>query len=184
MGIIGKDFKYKIVKNFLDNNEIDLAKKYFIMKHRTNSSNFDENQLAGSTYDSYWYGDPLAESFLLCKSKKMEQETGLELIPTYAFARMYTYLATLNKHKDRPECEVSVTVMIGSSGEKWPIFMDGKELNLEPGDAAVYLGCDVEHWRNEFLGDWHSQFFLHYVNKKGPYKDRIADGRMFWGIPK
>jgi hypothetical protein len=184
MGMLGKDFKYKIIKNFLTESEVELANKYFTMKHRSNIDKFDEVQMSSSTQDSYWYGDPLAESFLLCKMKKIEEETKLKLVPTYAFARVYSYLAVLDKHKDRPECEISVTVMVGSSGEKWPIFMDGKELNLEPGDAAIYLGCEVEHWREEFLGDWHSQFFLHYTNKDGPYKDRIADGRLFWGIEK
>jgi len=118
--------------------------------------------------------------------KKMENETGLELWPTYGFARMYTHLAELIKHKDRPSCEISVTVMIGSSGEAWPIYMDGTELNLEPGDAAIYLGCEVEHWRNEFLGDWHSQFFLYYIDKNGPYNNLnlVADGRKLWGSPK
>jgi len=183
MGIIGKDFKYKIINNFLNKNEVEICKKYFIMKHRSNITNFDEKQTS-VTSDSYWYADPLAESLLLCKLKKMEKETGLELNPTYAFSRMYTYLATLPKHKDRPECEISVTVMVGSSGEEWPIYMDGTELHLKAGDAAIYLGCDVEHWRNEFMGDWHSQFFLHYVNKNGPYAHKIADGRQLWGVPK
>jgi hypothetical protein len=180
MGI--KEFKYKIIKNFLSKEEINLAKNYFIMKQRSNFLSFDESQ-ASKTCDSYWYGDPLTESFLLNKLKIMEKETGLQLNPTYGFARMYTYLATLPKHKDRPECEVSVTVMVGSSGEEWPIYMDGTELHLKPGDAAIYLGCDVKHWREEFLGDWHSQFFLHYVDKNGPHKDRIADGRSSWGRP-
>lgn len=182
MGSI-KQFKYKIIKNFLTEEEVNLAKKYFVMKHRVNLNRFDEEQTS-ATSDSNWYGDPLTESFLLNKLKKMEKETGLELNPTYGFARMYTYLATLPKHKDRPECEISVTVMIGSSGEEWPIYMDGTELYLEPGDAAIYLGCEVEHWRNEFMGDWHCQFFLHYVDKNGINKDRIADGREFWGVEK
>jgi hypothetical protein len=33
--MIGKDFKYKIIKNFLNESEIDLANKYFIIKHRS-----------------------------------------------------------------------------------------------------------------------------------------------------
>lgn len=183
MGTI-KEFKYKIVKNFLTQEEIELAKKYFLMKHRTNATSFDEAQMSSSTNDSYWYGDPLSESFLLCKLQKMEEETKLKLNPTYAYARVYTYLANLDRHKDRPECEISVTIMVGSSGEKWPLYIEGTEIHLNPGDAAIYLGCELEHWRNEFTGDWHSQFFLHYVDKNGINKDRIADGRQFWGVDK
>ena len=114
----------------------------------------------------------------------MELESGLELNPTYAYSRVYTWNAILDKHKDRPECEISVTVMVGSSGEQWPIYMDGAKLDLAPGDAAIYLGCELEHWREPFKGDWHSQFFLHYVNKNGPFADRIADGRQLWGMKK
>ena len=94
----------------------------------------------------------------------MQKETGLELLPTYAFWRMYTINADLKKHKDRESCEISATVMLGSDGTPWPIFIGGTEINLEPGDAAIYLGCEVEHWREEFKGDWHTQTFLHYVD--------------------
>jgi uncharacterized protein Veg len=184
MGIIGKDFKYKIIKNFLTLEEVETAKNYFIIRHRLNIDQFDEKQMQSSTCDSYWYADPLTESFLLSKRKKMEEVTQLELLPTYSYSRLYTYLATLEKHKDRPSCEISVTVMVDSSGEKWPIFMDGTELNLEPGDAAVYLGCEVEHWREAFQGDWHSQFFLHYVNKNGKYTSFFKDNRVLWGQVK
>ena len=90
---------------------------------------------------------------------------------------MYSELADLKKHKDRPSCEVSVTVMIDSDGTKWPIFMQGVEINLEPGDAVIYLGCELEHWRDEFKGDWHAQTFLHYVDVNGPYADYKYDRR-------
>lgn len=184
MGTLRKDFKYKIIKNFLSKQEIDLTRNYFIMKHRSNTKDFDDEQLKNSTCDSYWYGDPLAESFLLTKLKQIQEETNIELNPTYGFARVYTYLAELEKHIDRPECEISVTVMVGSCGEPWPIYIDGNKIDLEIGDAAIYLGCESEHWREEFKGDWHAQFFLHYVDKNGPNKNLIADGRRFWGVQK
>jgi hypothetical protein len=184
MGTLKKDFKYKIIKNFLSKDEINVCKNYLNLRHRINFDDFDEQQMNSTTSDSYWYADPLVETMLIIKRKKMQEETGLELLPTYSFSRLYTYGAVLRKHKDRPECEVSVTVMVGSSGEKWPIYIDGNELDLEPGDAAVYLGCDVEHWRNEFLGDWHMQFFLHYVDKNGLYSNLYGDGRFLLGIQK
>jgi hypothetical protein len=96
---------------------------------------------------------------------------------------MYTVNADLKKHKDRPSCEVSVTVMIGSDGIKWPIYMEGTEINMEPGDAAIYLGCEIEHWREEFKGDWHAQTFLHYVDKNGRNKEWVKDKRMLYGAP-
>jgi hypothetical protein len=97
---------------------------------------------------------------------------------------MYTLNANLDKHKDRPACEVSVTVMIGSDGTKWHIFMAGKEFELKTGDAVIYLGCELEHWREEFKGDWHAQTFLHYVNKNGPNKEWHLDKRLTLGQQK
>jgi hypothetical protein len=97
---------------------------------------------------------------------------------------MYTLNADLKKHTDRESCEISVTVMIGSDGTKWPIYMNGTEINMEPGDAAIYLGCEVEHWREEFKGDWQAQTFLHYVDKNGVNKEWFKDKRPLWGLQK
>jgi hypothetical protein len=62
--------------------------------------------------------------------------------------------------------------------------MDGTEINMESGDAAIYLGCEVEHWREQFNGDWHAQTFLHYVNKNGPHKEWVKDKRSLYGTLK
>ena len=108
----------------------------------------------------------------------MEKETGLKLFPTYSFFRLYTLLSDLKKHSDRPSCEVSVTVMLGSDGTQWPIYMDGKPVDLNPGDACIYLGCELEHWREPFEGDWHLQTFLHYVDQNGPHTAYKYDGEV------
>jgi hypothetical protein len=174
MGSI-KEFKYKLIKNFLTEEEIPLLKRYCIINHRNNRINFDFRQ--NNNGETFFYGDPLMESLMVNKLSLMEKETGLKLFPTYAFWRMYTMFSHLGKHKDRPSCEVSVTVMIGSDETKWPIFMEGNPIELSPGDAVIYLGCDLTHWREEFNGDWHAQCFLHYVDQNGPYKDAKLDCR-------
>ena len=177
-----KNFKYKLIKNFLTKEEIVLLTDYCRIKHRTNFDSFDFIQ--NNSGDTYFYGDPLMESLMINKLELMQKETGMELLPTYAFWRMYTQNVDLKKHKDRPSCEISATVMIGSDGTQWPIYMEGTEINLEPGDAAIYLGCEVEHWREEFKGDWHAQTFLHYVDKNGINKQWVRDGRLIYGIKK
>jgi hypothetical protein len=177
-----KDFKYKIIKNFLTLEEKNLLTDYCRIKHRINFDSFDF--LSNGNGDTKYYADPLMESLMVNKLYLMQKETGLELLPTYAFWRMYTINADLKKHIDREACEISVTVMIGSDGTSWPIFMDGKEINMEPGDAAIYLGCEIEHWREEFKGDWHAQTFLHYVDKNGANKEWFKDKRMLFGVQK
>lgn len=172
MGII-RELKYKKIENFLSQDEINLLDKYTQFKHRVNEECFDIIQ--NKNGDTFFYEDPLMEALMVNKIPLMQKETGLELLPTYAFWRMYTKFADLEKHKDRESCEVSVTVMIGSDGTSWPIYMDGNKVDLKPGDAVVYLGCELEHWREEFTGDWHAQTFLHYVDKNGPNKDWAFD---------
>lgn len=177
-----KKFKYKIIKNFLNVEEINLLVQYCRIKHRINKTSFDDFQ--SDNEDTYFYGDPIMESLLINKLPLMEKESGLNLLPTYSFWRMYTINANLEKHKDREPCEISCTVMLGSDGTKWPIIIDGKELDLDPGDAAIYLGCDLIHWREDFKGDWHAQTFLHYVDKDGPNNHWYKDKRNFWGESK
>ena len=88
----------------------------------------------------------------------------------------------LKKHSDRPSCEISVTASIDSDGTEWPIYMDGNPVYLEPGEAAIYLGQEVEHWRDEFKGDYASQVFMHYVDRDGPHTDYYKDKRDLYGI--
>jgi hypothetical protein len=182
LGCLKKDFKYKFVDKFLTTEEVDLLNTYAQIRHRANKDSFDF--LQNNNGDTMYYGDPLMETILYKKINLMEKETGLKLLPTYAFWRTYTYNAELKKHKDRPSCEVSVTVMLGSDGTSWPIFMDGNSFDLKPGQALIYLGCELEHWRDSFKGDYHNQTFLHYVDQDGPFKDYRLDGRNILGTTK
>jgi hypothetical protein len=179
MGSIGKDFKYKIIKNFLSKDERDILTIYCEIKHRNNFSSFDFDQ--SNNADTRYYGDAVIDSLLVKKKKLIERECGKNLLGTYSFWRAYTRFADLPKHTDRPACEISVTVSIGGDDVKWPIFMDGTSISLEKGDAALYLGCEVSHWREEFEGDCQFQCFLHYVDADGENKQQYLDKRNNWG---
>ena len=182
MGKIKQDFRHKVIKNILNENEIKIYTDYFKMKHRFNKDSFD--LLQSPIYDTYYYADPLTESLLLNKQNIIEQKSGLELLPTYSFWRMYTHNAKLEKHKDRESCEISCTIFVQGDGTKWPIFIEDKSIELEPGDGVIYLGIEDAHWRENFMGDWHAQFFLHYVDKNGKYKEFHKDKRNLIGGPK
>lgn len=166
-------FKYNIIRNFLDQSEVDLLKEYCISKHKDNRDSFDLNQT--NTGDTSFYKDPLMQIFLKKKKNIIEKNLNLELDETYTFWRCYTYNATLEKHTDRPSCELSASIHIDSDGTKWPIFMGGEPVELNPGDAVIYSGCNIEHWREPFEGDYHIQTFFHYVNANGPYAQYKGD---------
>ena len=65
--------------------------------------------------------------------------------------------------------------MFGSDGTDWPIYMGNKPIHMKSGDACIYLGCKLSHYRKPFEGDWHAQCFLHYVDKNGPYAEYKYD---------
>jgi hypothetical protein len=181
MGTLKKDFKYKIIDNFLTNEEQKLLKDYCELKHRLNVDSFDTKQ--NNNCDTYFYGDPLMESLMINKKHILEKESNLKLIPTYSFWRMYSTDAILKKHRDRGSCEVSVTVQIDSDGE-WPIYMDGKAITIKNKQAVMYWGTDTEHWREGLKTDFQSQAFLHYVDQNGPYTDQAFDTRKMLGTQR
>jgi hypothetical protein len=109
----------------------------------------------------------------------VENAVGEELIPTYAYARLYSNGDVLEKHKDRPACEVSITIQLGRSHHyAWPIYMGGQRFDLGEGDGVIYPGCDVEHWRDACAGPegyYAGQVFLHFVRKNGQYASEVGD---------
>lgn len=109
----------------------------------------------------------------------IESLLGEALIPTYAYARLYSNGDTLERHTDRPACEVSVTLQLGRSHHyAWPIYMGGKRFDLGEGDGVIYSGCDVEHWRDACNGPdgyYSGQVFLHYVRRDGQHVGQVGD---------
>jgi hypothetical protein len=150
------------------------------------------------------YADWVMETLLMYMIPIMKAKTGLELIPTYTYTRLYEKGNILKRHKDRPSCEVSTTLHLG--GDEWPIFLDptgadnviderknihkpgapkGVRVDLKIGDMLIYSGCELEHWREPFEGNICSQVFLHYNHANGPFaKTNLLDGRPLLGIPK
>ena len=150
------------------------------------------------------YADWVMETLLMYMIPIMKAKTGLELIPTYSYTRIYEKGDKLKRHKDRPSCEVSTTLYLG--GDPWPIFIDptgtdnvideekeihkpgapqGVRVDLKIGDMLIYAGCDLEHWREPFQGKVCSQVFLHYNHANGPFaKTNLLDGRPLLGVPK
>jgi len=109
----------------------------------------------------------------------IEQAVGEELIPTYAYARLYSNGDVLERHKDRSACEVSITIQLGRSHHyAWPIYMGGQRFDLGEGDGVIYPGCDVEHWRDKCDGPegyYAGQVFLHFVRKHGEHAGEVGD---------
>ena len=140
------------------------------------------------TYSSY--SDIAMETLMLKCQPIMEKTTGLKLNPAYTFARIYKNGDVLKRHKDRFSCEISTTMNL--AGDPWPIYLEpsgklnkkGIEINLQQGEALLYAGCKVEHWREEFQGENCGQVFLHYNTLKVAQKNNnLFDSRLHLGLP-
>ena len=168
-----KDFKYKLIKNFFSEDELNILKLYTDKLLLQPWKSSEQEQVCPFTPD--WLREILMMVMLEHKLPKMEEITGLQLFKTYAYLRYYHFGSFLKNHKDRHSCEISVTACIHKTND-WPIIMDGKEIEMEEGDGVIYLGCELEHGRpGKFKGDGMCQLFMHYVDKNGIYKDHKDD---------
>ena len=144
------------------------------------------------------YGDPLIDTLMIMSLNKMQEFTGLTLVPNYTYWRLYQKGNELKRHTDRGSCEISATLCLGYDVSNvdsnsypdfdWPMFVadkTGKEIpvHMKPGDLIVYRGIEIEHWRERFIGLNHSQVFIHYNDVNGPIRNYL-DGRHIIGIPK
>jgi hypothetical protein len=113
-------------------------------------------------YDYKWFVELLVE-----KTPFMSNIMQEPMLPTYSYARIYSNNEKLLKHKDRPACEISVTLHLGGDKD-WEIYFtkpnnDEVSVILKPGQAVIYLGMVSTHWREAFEGTNYGQVFLHYV---------------------
>ena len=211
-----KKNKYQVIRSAIPKDLADFAYRYLQISADadhwmlTNGATHEGNPLVGNFKDpqvpnSYAkYSDRVMETLLIQTIDIMQKKTGLKLIPTYSYTRLYRKGNILKRHKDRPSCEISTTLCLG--GDNWPIFIDptgsdnvideyknvhkpgapkGIKVDLKPGDMLIYSGCELEHWREPFEGQLCGQVFLHYNHADGQFaKSNLYDKRPMLGIVK
>ena len=163
--------KCVLIKNLLSD---DLCK---FLSTQAEIDELDENssnsrQVSGSVeiYDSV--ATKITNNIVLHKLKdtlKLQK-----IYTTYGFYRKYYKYQELVKHTDRPECELSVSICLNMSekNKPWGLFFENTEQDCiyvaEPhvGDAVIYMGMDLPHWREPCEHNWLKQLFLHYTLNK------------------
>ena len=126
--------KYQVIKNALSYELANFALNYLLLKRDATAFMYQNNLHSQSSILGTWtdqqipntfscYADNVMETLLVKVLPVMQKETGLDLCPTYSYARLYKHGDELKRHKDRPSCEISTTINLG--GDPWPIFIDG-----------------------------------------------------------
>lgn len=173
--------KYCVIPGALDPEFASIITQYTLLKEQFE---YEPDRFVAESHAAY--ADTLMETLLLYFHEIVEKNTGLSLIPTYSYYRIYRDGDELTPHTDRPACEISVTLCLGfTEGLEYPIIMDGKSYLQNPGDAIIYRGIDLTHARPKLScpeGDFQSQVFLHYVDANGPNAEYAFDGRKAVGI--
>jgi len=216
-----KKDKYAVIKKVISKELSEYIFNYFMIKRQVAQTLFYSKFISPENTDWGFFKDPQVpntyshyadiamETLLLKVQPVIEKHIKDKLIPTYSYARIYKKGDILERHKDRPSCEISVTMNLG--GDLWPIYLNpdpksgyvdknskkrgrhaiqdyvpsrkkGIEVNLKPGDMLIYSGCDLEHWRDKFKGKDCAQVFLHY-NKLSSGTKNIFDNRKHIGLP-
>lgn len=178
--------QYHIIRGFLTKEEIEHCNRRFDLYLERGILYADDTSIysCGTMFDDY------------CESKRhiVEEAFGKKFYSNYGYGRQYVKDEFLPLHVDRNGCEITMTIAINKSEpyDNWPIYYhtasrpshesydlmtlpdnlkNVNEVILEPGDALVYYGMTVPHWRHPLHYDWHRQVFLHYVEQDGKYKD-------------
>ena len=119
-----------------------------------------------------------------------------ELVPTYAYFRVYQQGDLCLVHSDREACEHSLSLTIElSDNVPWALCVGKRHVDRpEPtsdmdfgeeqfsalpmcaGDAVLYRGVNHRHGRIEPNSNrWSAHLFLHWVDASGPYADHAFD---------
>jgi hypothetical protein len=170
--------KYAVLRSCLTGGKLSLLYRYACKRASAGAMNHD-SQVPDALSA---YGDVFMDGLLLDMLPLAEQVARTKLFPTYSYFRIYKRGDILAKHKDRPSCEISLSICLGrEANSPWPIWIETPQgvfsIDLDPGDAIMYLGTECSHWREPLPGEQVVQVFLHYVDQNGPYAEWKFDKR-------
>jgi hypothetical protein len=170
--------KYVVVRSCLKDPELSLLYRYACKRAQIGTMFLD------GTSSGAWSapGDCFMDGLLVDLLPFAEEVSRAKLFPTYSYFRVYSRGDVLEKHTDRPSCEISLSLCLGYQAERpWPLQVEGpagaSSVELAPGDGLLYRGIECPHWREPMDGEQTAQVFLHYVDQNGPYAEWKYDKR-------
>ena len=169
--------KYKYVKNIISKDIVE-----FLSSWSLNNFNLKGDSQAPMSSVHHSNEAEIYNHVIHFLHSRMEKETNKKLKPIYSYNRIYLPGSVLEKHNDRPSCEISASITLKYYYEdkkyRWPLDMGETPIIIETGDGVIYKGVEIPHWRPVFAQPkqcWHHQLFIHYVDKHGPYSNLIEE---------
>jgi hypothetical protein len=179
VGEIFEQQGYAVIKQFIPQIMCEYISRNVRVLEANSRLNFGDTQVTKALSGA---SPAVTETLLELMTPVLENTLNYELYPTYSYLRIYLNGAALAKHTDRYSCEISATLPIEYEGPRiWPLCLEVggnvKRIELNPGDALLYKGIQIPHWRDSFDGERQVQVFLHYVKKYGQYSEYKFDQR-------
>lgn len=172
--------EYIILKNIL--NPINLSAYRYHIRNLELKEMFAETDIQVENRKNI-KNEPLMRYFHLQVSKLVNFLTGEKIIPSYSFLAIYPKGSELKKHIDRDQCKWNISLALDMCPEEvepekaWSIYIESNkkntdkeniiEIKLGIGDAVLYRGNQLQHWRNKLTE--HDKFyacFFHFVDYK------------------
>ena len=177
MNTILKQNNYIYIPNFISPEEAGYLANQLLNYSKMPGNLMEKDPQAPNSLSIYNYLSFV--KLLIQKIPKVSKILEEDVLPTYTYSRIYTHKEILARHRDRPACEISLTLNL-KKDKDWAIWFqkpDNTEISLElnPGDAVMYLGEIADHWRNEYEGNEHVQLFMHYVKTNGSKSWAVFD---------
>jgi hypothetical protein len=193
------------IKEFLPKEILVVVQNYCLLKYA--NPEFISADSQTQSFISH-YNDHLMESLMDLSTPVVEKNVQKKLFPTYSFFRIYDRLSDLPVHTDRPSCEYTVALSLGSDPVEKPyeIFVGeaddtsdykyydkSRKFNrlridykfpMVPNNAIIFKGMEKIHWREYCEHDYFMTVFLHYVDQEGEYKEYKFDKRQCLGFSK
>lgn len=154
------------------------------------------NLLTMPSIEVYSLEYPPMAGLLWGLTPRVAQIAGRELMPSYAYFRIYQKGDVCRVHSDREACEhsLSLTVELGEN-IPWALCVEKQRLDrpigtVDPdfggeaysslpmlaGDGVMYRGVNHRHGRLEpNPNSWSAHLFLHWVDANGPYAGHAFD---------
>jgi hypothetical protein len=152
-------------------------------------------------FEFYAFDFKPALTFLWGLTPFMRAVTGVDLLPTHSYFRVYQKGDMCKVHTDRYSCEHSLTLTLDYADDFfWPLWVGGEhfevkegdpypaenlpsntklsfaKVSMRPGDAVLYKGVNRLHGREDPNPNrWSAHIFLHWIDRDGPFRHFAFD---------
>ena len=162
--------RFTIINEVVSKLELECIQKY--CKQVKNRGFLDGDFISGGKQRSHIYNDPQLAWLHLRSADLVSAIVRKKMEPSYSFLAFYNEGGDLPLHRDKPNCQVSISLAIDSSSNcvlnQWPLLIQHsnqpiKEIFWSIGEGLLFEGVNIAHKRLALPKNQSATFLiLHY----------------------